>query len=254
MKSDPSFTQYVVSILLGAHDSKISNSALEPGSCPAVCFCGAGRDPHSLMVKPPAQTGFPKEVLGQGSSSGCWLCHLGSLAAPPPKSRGRRRRGCCRGTLFPTAPRASHFPFIFGNSKNLWVHWMASQGFSSAYLLHGDSLLGLQRLSLQLYVPEVWLPSCMLFHWMQSPLEGLQPLQSYSECAEAPLFPKLPCSGPSFLRIHDFCGMPHESLLISQLNISNVYLRTDFMKSLLFQCSSGNTHFSYAPRLKVSIM
>lgn len=88
--------------------------------------------------------------------------------------------GCCWGTLLPIVPHASHFLFVFGNSWNLWVHWMTSQVFSSAYLPNGDSVLGFQfRLhSLKLYVS---LKCGFLSEW--EGLIGLQPWQSYNKCA-----------------------------------------------------------------------
>lgn len=65
-RPDPGLTWYAVCILLSAYDSKISN-ALETVVQSEVCFDNTGRAPDYFTVKPPSQTGFPKEVSGRGS-------------------------------------------------------------------------------------------------------------------------------------------------------------------------------------------
>lgn len=157
-RSDLGFTQHAVSIWLSAHGTKISNSALETEFCPEVCVHGSGRDPNGLTTKPPSQTGFPKEVLGHRASLClCWLCHLVSSGAPPLKSRGRGGGGPGEVSfllfLMPLTPLS---PLVIaGNRWTSRGHWMTSQVFSLAYLLHGDSSPGLRLWlpELQLYLP-----------------------------------------------------------------------------------------------------
>lgn len=122
-----------------------------------MCVHGSGRDPNSLTVMPLSQTGFPKEALGHRElPSVCVGCHLGSLAAPPRKSRGQREG--CWGTLSPIAAQ----PLISLSS-------LALAGFMR-------TLDDLPSLLFGLFTPRRLLPGLRL--WLLS----LQLYQSGSAC------------------------------------------------------------------------
>lgn len=185
-----------------------------------MCSCNPGGAPDDFTVKPPSQTGFPKEVLGWGSfiltltlPSGQHCC-----SSPPVN---RQLEGA--GALLPIVPHGSYFPFIFGNSWNLWVCWMTFQVFSSEFIYFVDTPQQgsiFWRLSPQLYLSK---GVALSLYGTELNGKGLikTVCDSYSPTvivAYTTLFPNLylPVQPDlAFLRMNAllFCGLLHEVLV-----------------------------------------
>lgn len=86
---------------------------------PEAGFCDTGRVSDYFAGKPLSQTGFPKEVLGQGSFILTSALPSGQPCCFSPTVNRQLEGPGNRGTLFPIVLHASHFPFISGNSWNL---------------------------------------------------------------------------------------------------------------------------------------